>query len=480
MRVVSRRQDLQRGYGNEERPVTQILWDRDAVEKNAAMLAVGNHDPENQQVDFKRYYDAGFAAEEFENVFMKTWQFACRDEDLPNVGDRLAFPLGNRSFLIVRTAENEFKAYFNSCIHRGTRLCDDHASGDTIKCPYHAWEWKLDGSLKYIPSHWDFKAVTAKNGRLREANIGRWGGFIFINADPDAAPLEEALGPVIEHFAEFDYTKRYTAARFRRLVDANWKIVQEAFHESYHVIETHPEAVPYNGDSQSQYDVWDLPHGAIGRQVTPSAVPSMHADASATPLEAVNVYAQIMEQWHYPGAKLPDFDTSKDLRQQAAAWHREVQKQFYGVDCKAPDAVMLDAILYFVFPNYAFWLSESLPFVYRFTPHETDPQKSYYEVHMLLPYDESKPRPAPSPMVHLGNDASLKEHMPAFGFLAYVFDQDMANMPRVQQGLQAADPRRTHSQLGAYQEMIIQHWNALIDRKIAEGAAAKQAALNAG
>lgn len=480
MNVISRRKDLQRGYGNEERPVTQVLWDRDAMEKNAAMLAVGNLDPDNQQVDFKRYYDPHYAAQEFEHVFMKTWQFACREEDLPNVGDRLSFPLGPRSFMIVRTAEDEFKAYFNSCLHRGTKLCDDHGSGDTIKCPYHAWEWKLDGTLKHIPSHWDFQAVTPKNGRLREVNIGRWGDFIFINADPQAAPLEEALSVVVDHFADYQYEKRYTAARFRRLVHANWKIVQEAFHESYHVLETHPEAVPYNGDSQSQYDVWDTPNGAVGRQVTPSATPSMHADASATPLAAAHVYAQIMEQWHYPGAILPELNPTQDLRQQLAAWHREMQAKFYNFENKAADAVMIDSILYFVFPNYAFWLSESLPFVYRFTPHETDPEKSYYEVHLLLPYDQSKPRPAPAEMIHLGPDTIIGEHVPAFGFLAYVFDQDMVNLPRVQQGMRAADPSREHSQLGAYQEMIIQHWNALMDRRIAEGVASKQARLHKG
>ena len=474
MTVISRRDDIQRGYGNDERPVTRILWDRDSVGKNAAMLAEGHIDPDNQQVDFERYYDRDYAALEYEHVFMKTWQFACREEDLPNVGDRLSFELGSRSFLIVRSGDDEYRAFFNSCIHRGTRLCDDHASGETIKCPFHAWEWKLDGSLKYIPSHWDFKAVNPKNGKLRSVHIDRWAGFIFINADPDAPPLRDALGVVPEHFAGFNYEKRYTAARFRKVVRANWKVVQEAFHESYHVVETHPEAVPYNGDSQSQYDIFENACNTIGRQATPSAVPSMHAAPTATALEAAIVYAHIMEQWHYPGVKLPDLDVQKDLRQQLAAWHREVQKQVYDIDNSAPDAIMIDSILYFVFPNFTFWLSESLPFVYRFTPHESDPELSYYEVHMLLPYDERKERPVPVPMKRLGPDATIAEECPEFGFLASVFDQDMANMPRVQKGMRSADPARTHSQLGTYQEMLIQQWAAVADRRIAAGEAEKR------
>ena len=474
MTLKTRRTDIQRGYGSKERPVVRELWGRDAMEQTPAMLAVGNVDPDNQQVDFSRYYDREYAALEFEHVFMKSWQFACREEDLPNIGDRMTFELGARSFLIVRSGEDEYRAFFNSCLHRGTRLCDDHASGNSIKCPYHAWEWKLDGTLKHIPSHWDFKAVTPKNGTLRSVNIGRWGGFIFINAAPDAPPLLDALGVVPEHFAEF-YEKRYTAARFRRLVNANWKIVQEAFHESYHVIETHPEAVPYNGDSQAQYDIFESAHGVVGRQVTPSAVPSMHAPPSASTLDAAVAYAMTMEQWHYPGATLPELDPDKDLRQQLAAWHRQVQKQFYNIENTATDAVMVDSILYFVFPNFAFWLSESLPFVYRFTPHETDPEMSYYEVHLMLPYDPGKPRPEPAPMKHLGSDASLFAEMPAFGYLGSVFDQDMANMPRVQKGLRSADPRRNHSQLGTYQEQIIQQWNATLDQLIAKGVAKESA-----
>jgi phenylpropionate dioxygenase-like ring-hydroxylating dioxygenase large terminal subunit len=477
MELVSRRTDLQRGYGNEERPLAHVLWDRDAFEKNAAMRAVGNLEPSNQKIDYARYYDRDYAALEFEGVFMKSWQFACRDEDLPNVGDRLAFSLGNRSFMIVRTEQGAFKAYFNSCLHRGTKLCDSHGSGETIKCPFHAWEWKLDGSLKYIPSHWDFKAVTPKNGRLREAKLGRWGGFIFINADPDAAPLEEALGVVIEHFAEFDYENRYTAARFRKLVNANWKVVQEAFMESYHVVATHPEAVPFSGDSQSQYDIWDGPNGTVGRQVTTSANPSMHADTDATPFDAAHAFAAVLEQWHYPGVPLPELDANGNLRQQLAAWHRDAQAALYNIKNNAPDAVMLDSTLYFVYPNFTFWLSEALPFIYRFLPHESDPEKSYYEVHMVLPFDKSKPRPAAVPMIEIGPDDSIQEFVHGFGFLSYVFDQDMVNMPRVQQGLRAADPSRGYAQLGAYQEMLLQHWNALIDQKVdAQRTAVQQAA----
>ncbi|MET0545076.1 MAG: aromatic ring-hydroxylating dioxygenase subunit alpha [Caulobacterales bacterium] len=459
------RTDIQRGFGNDERPVTKVLWDRDSRPKIKAMEETGNYEPERKHVDYKRYYDQDYFRQEIEKVWLKTWLFACREEDLPNVGDRLPLDVGPVSFMIIRDAEDSFKAFFNACIHRGARLCDKEENVSSIKCPYHGWEWNNSGVLKRIPSHWDFKHVTPITGGLRQVRLERWGGFVFVNADADAPPLMKALGPIPSHFAEFAPEKRYTASRFRKSIDANWKIAQEAFMESYHVYQTHPEGVPYNGDSQTQYDIWTDENGHVGRQVTPSAVPSMLAPADATPIAAGHVYAAIMKQWHYPDAVLPTIDPDKNIRAQISDWHRQVQKDVYGVDRDAmPDAVMVDSSLYFFFPNSTFWLSESLPFTYQFTPHATDPNKCYFEVRMLLPYREGAPRPPSSPTVEVSPTETIAERVPAFNFLGVIFDQDMANMPLIQKGVHSADPKQKYSMLGTYQEMIMQHWHDVLDK----------------
>ncbi len=453
-----------RGRGSPERPVASVLWERDAMPETVALNARGNTEPNNLQVDYKRYYDPEYFKLELDKLWRKTWLFACREEDIPKVGDRVPFEVGPLSFFVVRSAENEFKAFYNSCLHRGTALCAKLSSASTIRCPFHAWEWNLDGTLKFIPSHWDFTAVTRANGSLREVKLGRWGGFIFINADPAAAPLEDALQVIPEHFRDFAIEKRYTAARFRKLVLANWKIAQEAFMESYHLLGTHPEAVPYNGDSQTQYDIWSSKHGHVGRNATPSAVPSMHAAPEATAHEAAMVYATGMRDWHYPNEKLPTLDPNRDPRVQVAAWHREVMQRAYGRPVSLPDGVMIDSLLYFMFPHCTFWLSEALPFTYQFTPHATDPGKSYFEVRMLLPWPEGQERPPSSPAIEVAPDERLTDRAPAFHILGYVFDQDMSNMPLIQKGAQAADPARHHTQLGRYQEFLVQYWNHLFDR----------------
>ena len=467
MTTATKPADIQRGYGSDERPVTKVLWERDPGMRAAPMAEMGNYEPSRQTVDYARYYDPAYARAEIDKLWLKTWLYACREEDMPHVGDRIPFQVGPRSFLIIRSGENEFKAFFNSCIHRGTQLCHKAEGGDKIVCPFHAWEWKIDGSIKYIPSHWDFRSITPGNGGLREVQLGQWGGFIFINADPNAVPLVDALSVLPAHFANFAPEKRYTAAHYRKLIPANWKLVQEAFLESYHVVGTHPEALPFNGDSQSQYEIWKSDHGNVGRLVTPSAVPSMLAPADASPFVAAMATASILADWHYGGAALPELDPVGDLRAQLADWHRKVYLEKYGRPIAEPDAIMIDSALYHVFPNMTLWLSEFIPFAYQFLPHESDPELAYFDVRMLMPVAEGQTAPAPSPRIDIGVGGSVMELAPAFGFLALVFDQDMENMPLFQSGVKSADPARNYSTLGNYQEMIVRHWHDLHDRYMA-------------
>jgi phenylpropionate dioxygenase-like ring-hydroxylating dioxygenase large terminal subunit len=460
------RAKIQRGLGSADRPIASVLWSRDIQPKDPALTARGNYEPNNEHVDYKRYYDPAWAKAEFTKLFSKTWLFACREEDIPNVGDRVPFDVGPLSFFIIRSKADEFKAFYNACLHRGTALCSKVESSKTIRCPYHGWEWTIEGKLKYIPSHWDFTAVTPADGSLREVKLGRWGGFIFINADPDCAPLEDSLQILPEHFKSFAPETRYTAARFRKRVLANWKITQEAFLEAYHLYATHPEAVPFSGDAQTQYDIWPSQNGAVGRNASPGALPSMHAGPEATVLEAAQMFAKALRDWHYPNLELPNLNTDSDPRAQAAAWHRECIERTYGVQSNLPNAMMLDSLLYFMFPQSGFWLCESLPFSYQFTPHATDPGQSYFDVRMLLPCPKGQPRPPSSPAIEISPDETVYEKAPAFHFLGFVFDQDMSNMPLIQKGVRAADPTLHHSHLGRYQEMLVQHWNKLIDQYV--------------
>ena len=112
------------------------------------------------------------------------------------------------------------------------------------------------GSLKEVPCHWDFPTVTEEEYGLPEIQVGRWGGFLFINPDPDAESLEDYLGNLSDQFSILPYQKRYKIAHVAKILRCNWKIAQEAFSEAYHVIATHPTILATIGDANTQYDVF--------------------------------------------------------------------------------------------------------------------------------------------------------------------------------------------------------------------------------
>lgn len=474
MANVTNKLDIIKGFGTKDRPVTQDIWDRELfLPDHVSLHADGDIEPNRRHFDHSIYFDPKIAALEFDFIWEKSWLYIGREEDLPEVGDRMPVNVGRRSYMIVHSDENGFKAYYNSCPHRGTELCERKENAPTIRCPYHGWEWQNGGKLKRIPSHWDFREITPNNGSLPEVRLERWSGFLFINADGNAPSLMDALGMIPDHFKEYDYTNRYTHGHFRREMDCNWKVAQEAFQEAYHLYATHPEAVPFAGDAQGKYDIWETQGSYVGRNSTYSAIPSAHAPADTDPVASAQMFMQTTGDWHYPGYPIPTLDPDTDLRSQIANWIRAAYKERHGRDATVPDAILLDSPLYFFYPHCCFWLSEAVPFTYQFWPHATDPNKSYFEVRMLYPVKAGEERPAAAPRVDIGPEESIFAAMQdKFGFLAYIFDQDCGNLPRVQRGAHSANIENPTTHLGAYQESIIQHWNTIMQAAIEQGIAA--------
>jgi phenylpropionate dioxygenase-like ring-hydroxylating dioxygenase large terminal subunit len=473
---VAEKTKIVKGYGTKDRPLTQDVWDTEAyLPEHASLHVDGEIEPNQRHFDYSIYVDPKFAALEQTHVWEKSWLNIGREEDLPNVGDRMPVAVGSRSYMIVHVAEDQYKAYHNSCPHRGTELCETKENAGSIRCPYHGWEWQNNGKLKRIPSHWDFREITPLNGGLAEVRLERWGGFLFINADKDAPSLLDALGLIPDHFREFDYANRYTQGHFRRAMNCNWKVAQEAFQEAYHLYATHPEAVPFAGDAQGKYDIWATNGSYVGRNSTYSAIPSAHAPADTDPVASAQMFLQTTGDWHYPGRPILQLDPNRDLRNQVADWVRAAFKDRHGRDANVPDAILLDSLLYFFYPHACFWLSEAVPFTYQFWPHASDPNKSYFEVRMLYPVKEGEARPPAAPRVEIGPEESIfAAAQDKFGFLAYIFDQDCSNLPRVQRGCHSANPDKPKTQLGLYQESIIQHWNTVMIDAIQAGEEARK------
>jgi phenylpropionate dioxygenase-like ring-hydroxylating dioxygenase large terminal subunit len=459
-----------RGYASAVSPLTASLLRADSGDIGPGLRARSDYIPDNISVPFSRYFDPEFAVLEKERLWKKVWQLACREEDIPEIGDRVPYNAGELAFVIVRSGRAQFRAFYNACLHRGTRLCDGPGSGNTLRCPFHGWEWNPDGTLHNIPSRWDFAQVKSADYALPEVKVGTWGGYIFINPDPGAAPLEESLGVLPEHFRACPAEDRFTAFHIRKRVRANWKITLEAFLEAYHVIETHSDALSFTGDASTQYDIWDDGKAHISRLITPLGIPSPHLGDRASVADAVNATFQVFAM-SMPGVPVPKYDPSSPVsgRTQVSQWRRKALSTALGRDFSSwPDAALVDTVQYFMFPNFCPWYGEGLPLVYQFLPYGTNPNESVMNIRLTAPLPSGAPRPPSAPIVELDFDQSFSAK-PQIGILSIIFDQDMSNLPRIQAGLRAAAPEHACSTLGRYQEQRIRHFHQVLEKTLGCG-----------
>ena len=211
---------------------------------------------ETSIVPKERYVSQEFFDLEMEKLWPYVWQMACREEEIPRVGDFFEYVIGDQSILIVRSAKDAIKAYFNSCTHRGTKLANGVGNFATaeIRCRYHAWRWDLDGTNKEVVDRIEFPPMSDEEIRLNEVKVGRWGGFVFVNMDHDAEPLLDFLAPLPAMLSPY----RFENLRFRSyrttILPANWKIVIDAFNEGYHVQGTHPQLLRWTDDTNMNYE----------------------------------------------------------------------------------------------------------------------------------------------------------------------------------------------------------------------------------
>jgi choline monooxygenase len=173
---------------------------------------------------------------ERERIFARSWQYAGRVDELAEPGSLLPVDAGGIPILVVCGGNGELRAFLNVCRHRGSILVDEPGRRETIQCRYHAWTYGLDGALRAAPRGEELDGDRASLA-LRTASVDTWGPLLFVNPDPDAAPLAEALGE-LPGLLPLDSLRFHTRVHFG--VNANWKISVENFLECYHCATAHP------------------------------------------------------------------------------------------------------------------------------------------------------------------------------------------------------------------------------------------------
>jgi phenylpropionate dioxygenase-like ring-hydroxylating dioxygenase large terminal subunit len=434
-------------------PTYQDLLDIDTRPENVPVVlrwqrweSLGDAD-----VARSRYTSREFHELEKEKLWSRVWQMACREEDIPEVGDTCVYDIADLSFLIVRSAPHTIQAFYNACLHRGRQLRETDGNAVELRCPFHGYCWNLDGSLKQVPCEWDFPHVRADEWGLPEAKVGTWGGFVFINPDPDAGSLEDHLGELPQHFEKWPLEQRYKAVHVAKVFPTNWKVVQEAFMEAFHVVATHPQLLASIGDANTQYD-WS---GNFSRAITPNGTPSPHIKYEPTEQEMFDAMSDRRLD-EPPYVVLAEGQTARSF---AGDGGRKRYAAVLGTDAaeQLSDAELNDSIYYTLFPNLHPWGAYNR-IVYRFRPHGDRHDMSIMECMYLEPYDTSKPKPPAVPIHWLDVDDDWTD-APELGQLARVFNQDSFNLPKVQKGLASL---RKDITLANYQETKIRHFHWLL------------------
>ncbi len=420
----------------------------------------------NDDIPIERYLSRDFAKLEGDKLWRKVWQMACREEEIPEPGDHVVYQIVNDSFIIVRTQDGGIKALQNACLHRGRTLRTRDGRVPEFRCPFHGLTWDLDGGLKDLPCAWDFKHVDTKKFSLPEAKVGTWGGWVFINMDPDCEPLEAHLAPLAEHFKHASYETRYKSAHVAQVMACNWKVALEAFIEAWHLTQTHPQSAPSAGDISTQYDLYG---DNVSRTLTPVGV----ASPSLGELDEQDIYDNYLQGRTFYEERL-GVTGSKDIKRDAGQEElpdgatarqtiidniRSGIGPAIGMDLsQTPAYQLIDAIEYFVFPNFFPWDQAQTNQVYRFRPNGEDPDSCITEVMYLTPVPEGQERPAPAP-IHWIKPEDDWSAAPELGRLISTINQDRLNLPHVQQGMKALARTKPGVTLATYQESRIRQFH---------------------
>jgi glycine betaine catabolism A len=202
-----------------------------------------------------------FAFEQ-ERFFAGSWTCVGREGDLEGTGAQRAARVGGAGALLVRGTDGRVRAFANTCRHRGHELLGvgEQTTRRTILCPYHAWTYDLDGSMRAAPGFRDHAEFRPDEHGLVELPLESWHGFLFVNGSGDAPPFAEHVGALDELVAPYQPERLLPLVSHSYDLACNWKVVLENYHECYHCPLIHPElcqvSPPASGDNFELDGAW--------------------------------------------------------------------------------------------------------------------------------------------------------------------------------------------------------------------------------
>ncbi|MCE7795203.1 aromatic ring-hydroxylating dioxygenase subunit alpha [Sphingobium sufflavum] len=400
-----------------------------------------------------------YAEAEKELLWPKVWQMAGRVEELKKVGDYISYEIADDSILIFKTGEDEYKAYHNVCPHRGRRLVDtpcdqNRACGNKrrIVCGFHGWTFDLEGKNVHIldPQDWQ-GSLTEESTALSPVKVETWGGWLFINMDPESEPLRDFLEPAASILDAFQFEKMRFKWRQWVIYPSNWKTALEAFMEPYHVAGTHTQLLKY-GQFYAYSKSYGL-HGVSGFDERDKSM-KMAQSSSVTRVGAgadprVSTYELARENYEtvnfaastdtlVAAAKrlvdeLPEGTAPQDVIKHwlASARADDAKRGVIWPDI-TPENMAEAGLAWHFFPNMSVLQGVTFALCYRARPYGDDPDKCIFESYAIERFPEGEEP-----------ETEWVYAEPTAEKWGSVLAQDFANMEWVQKGMKSRGFRGT-------------------------------------
>lgn len=181
------------------------------------------------------YTSQDFLRSELNCIFAKDWFCVGRASALANAGDYVTLELAEQPIIVLRDAAGTLKAMSNVCRHRMSTLLEGSGNTRSIVCPYHAWTYNLDGSLRGAPAMTQNESFCKSDYQLPDVRCQEWLGWVFVTLNADAPDVADQLSKVEELVGDYDMAN-YTQTFFEtHRWNTNWKVLAENFMESYHL-----------------------------------------------------------------------------------------------------------------------------------------------------------------------------------------------------------------------------------------------------
>jgi choline monooxygenase len=178
---------------------------------------------------------------ELQNVFARTWQAIGRADQVEKPGDYLTAVVAGEPIVAVRDSDNQLRAFFNVCRHHAMCVMNEPAGhAQHLRCPYHGWTYTLEGELRGITEFEGVRNFDRSQNGLVPVCVAVWEQFVFVNLDPQAAPLEDFLGELVARTRPLGLAQLKFFERRSYTIDCNWKVYVDNYLDGgYHVPHMH-------------------------------------------------------------------------------------------------------------------------------------------------------------------------------------------------------------------------------------------------